>query len=189
MESNSAITSNTNNKVHTMTSIALITAITCIIAPFSIPIPISLVPISLTNLVLYISPYILGSKNATISYFLYLLLGAVGIPVFSSFSGGLAKLVGPTGGYLFGFIFLVFITGFFIERFHGNRIFAIIGMVIGTIICYIFGTLWLAYQLDLTFVAGLAVGVTPYIAGDIVKIILAIIIGPLLHSRLANVSF
>lgn len=71
--------------------IAMVTAITCILAPFSIPIPISPVPISLTNLVLLISVYVLGWKDATVSFLIYLLIGAAGLPVFSGFAGGLAK--------------------------------------------------------------------------------------------------
>ena len=92
-----------------MVWVALFTAITCILAPLSIPIPISPVPITLTNLVLFISLYILSWKEALISYILYLLLGICGLPVFSGFSGGIGKLAGPTGGYLAGFIFLILI--------------------------------------------------------------------------------
>ncbi|MFI3172517.1 MAG: biotin transporter BioY [Eubacteriales bacterium] len=183
----SKTTTQITSKTKSMTTIALITAITCIVAPFSIPIPISPVPISLTNLVLYISPYILGCKKSTISYIVYLLLGAVGLPIFSSFSGGLGKLIGPTGGYLLGFIFLVLITGLVVEHFPTNIFIIVMGMIVGTFICYIFGTYWLALQLEMTFVAALAVGVTPYLIGDSVKILIAIIVGPLLRKRLANI--
>ena len=66
---------------HRLVLISMVTAITCVLAPFAIPIPVSPVPISLTNLVLLISVYILGWKDASISYFVYLLLGAAGLPV------------------------------------------------------------------------------------------------------------
>ena len=135
-----------------MTLIALMTALTCILGPLSIPLPFSPVPISFTNLVLYFSVFVLGTKFSTISYIVYLLIGLVGLPVFSGFSGGPAKVAGPTGGYL--------------------------GMVLGTIVCYLFGTIWLSMQLNIGFVAGLGVGVFPYIPGDLVKIVLACIIGP-----------
>ena len=85
------------NMTADMTVTALMTAITCILGPFSLPIPISPVPISLTNLVIYFMAYILGAKKALWACALYLLLGAVGLPVFSGFSGGLGKLLGPTG--------------------------------------------------------------------------------------------
>ena len=113
-----------------MTLIALMTALTCILGPLSIPLPFSPVPISFTNLVLYFSVFVLGTKFSTISYIVYLLIGLVGLPVFSGFSGGPAKVAGPTGGYLVG------------------------------------------------FVAGLGVGVFPYIPGDLVKIAIVCIIGP-----------
>ena len=182
--------STTTNKFSTrkLVLIALMTAITCIFAPLSIPIPVSPVPISLTNLVIMISIYVLGFKDATISYIVYLLLGLVGLPVFSGFTGGFGKLAGPTGGYLVGFIFLALIAGLFVDKFPKNRILAVVGMIIGMAVTYIFGTEWLAIQLKMTFVAALSVGVIPYLAGDAVKIIIAIIVGPVLRSRLSNLQ-
>ena len=146
------------------------TALTCILGPLSIPLPFSPVPISFTNLVLYFSVFVLGTKFSTISYIVYLLIGLVGLPVFSGFSGGPAKVAGPTGGYLVGFVFLTVIAGFFVEHFKGKLSFAVLGMVLGTIVCYLFGTIWLSMQLNIGFVAGLGVGVFPYIPGDLVKI-------------------
>lgn len=168
----------------TMVTIALVTAITCILAPLSIPIPMSPVPITLTNLVLLISIYILGTRNATISLLLYLLLGLVGLPVFSGFSGGVGKLAGPTGGYLIGFVFMVIIAGIFVEKFPGSMISHAVGMILATIVTYAFGTLWLSIQMGITFVAALSIGVLPYIVGDTIKIVVALIVGPLLKKRL-----
>lgn len=145
------------------------------------------VPISLTNLILCISIYILGWKYATISYVIYVLLGAVGLPVFSGFTGGIGKLLGPTGGYLLGFLFLTIVAGLFVEYFPKNRILHVIGMVIGTMLCYTLGTLWLAYQLDLSLAAALAAGVIPYLFGDALKTIVAVIVGPILRARLAKI--
>lgn len=106
-----------NSRTRQITLIGLMTAITCILAPLSIPLPFSPVPISLTNLVIFISVFILGMKDATISFLIYLLLGAVGLPVFASFHAGLSVLAGPTGGYLIGFIFLALIQGFAMKYF------------------------------------------------------------------------
>lgn len=187
---NNSTGNTTTNRFSTrrLVLIALLTAVTCIFAPLSIPIPVSPVPISLTNLVIMISIYVLGYKDATISYVVYLLLGLVGLPVFSGFTGGFGKLAGPTGGYLIGFIFLALIAGLFIDKFPKNRILAVAGMIIGMAITYIFGTEWLAIQLKMSFVAALSVGVIPYLAGDAVKIIIAIIVGPVLRSRLNNLQ-
>ena len=114
-----------------MVTIALVTAITCILAPLSVPIPISPVPITLTNLVLFISFFVLEWKDALLSYIIYMLIGLAGLPVFSGFSGGIAKLAGPTGGYLIGFVFLILIAGIIIDRFPHRKLPAIIGMVLG----------------------------------------------------------
>lgn len=161
----------------------VMTAVTCVAGPFAIPLPFSPVPISFTNLVIYFTVYLLGAKLGTVSYVLYLLLGLVGLPVFSGFTGGMAKLAGPTGGYLVGFIFMALIAGYFIDKMPGNVSLHIAGMILGTAVCYIFGTIWLAGQLNISFTAGLGVGVLPYLPGDAIKIILAAIAGPKLKKR------
>ena len=176
-------TTNTN----AMAATALMTAVTCILAPLSIPLPFSPVPISLTNLVIFISVFILGMKDATISFLIYLLLGAVGLPVFASFHAGLSVLAGPTGGYLIGFIFLALIQGFAMKYFDRKLIPTIIGMLIGMAVCYIFGTVWLAKLMSLSFKEGLFMGVIPYLPGDAVKIIIAVIVGPKLYAATKKV--
>ena len=132
-----------------MTVAALMTAVMCILGPMALPLPVSPVPISLTNLVLYFMIYILGTKLSLISLGIYLLLGAVGLPVFSGFAGGLGKLAGPTGGYLLGFVFMTIISGFAVERFPGRPVICGAGMILGTAVCYLFGTVWLAGPWDL----------------------------------------
>lgn len=109
---NQRLTASQAEKTKKITMIGLMTAVTCILGPLSLPLPFSPVPITLTNFAVFLSIYILGMKYGTISLLIYLALGTIGLPVFSSFSGGLGKLAGPTGGYLFGFIFLALIHGF-----------------------------------------------------------------------------
>lgn len=175
-----------NNKINTkeITLIGLMTAIICILAPLSIPIPFSVVPISFTNLAIYITVFILGWKKGTISYLVYLCIGLAGAPVFSGFTAGPSKFWGPTGGYLIGFIFIAIISGIFIEKFIGKIYMYAIGMVLGLTVTYTLGTAWLAYQLGLTFKAALFMGVIPYLPGDAVKIIVAIIVGPILRKHI-----
>lgn len=172
-----------NQKIKTkqMVLIALMTAVTCVLGPLSIPLPFSPVPISLTNFAIFLAIFVLGMKNGTISFIIYLLLGAVGVPVFSSFRGGLQVLAGPTGGYLIGFIFLALIMGFALDHFDRKLVPTIIGMIIGMVVCYAFGTVWLAKLLSLSFKEGLMMGVIPYLAGDAAKIIIAAIVGPKLY--------
>ncbi len=164
--------------------IGVITAITCILAPLSIPI--GPVPISLTNLVIYFGLYILGTMKGTISYFVYLLLGLVGLPVFSGFTAGPQKLFGPTGGYLIGFIPMAIIAGLFIEKSGRKIVLSFIGMILGTAVCYVFGTAWLAYQLHYTFAQALAAGVLPFIVGDLIKMVLSALVAPQIYKALVR---
>ena len=191
MEGGSHTLSPTNNQASSASRLstqslvltALMTAVTCILAPMSIPIPFSPVPLTLTNFVLEISIFLLGWKKATASFIIYLLLGLCGLPVFSGFSGGVGKFAGPTGGYLFGFLFLTVIGGLFAEHFHWKRSACTVGMVLGMAVTYAFGTAWLCLQLNLSFTAGLFTGVIPYLPGDAVKIALAVAFGPVLKKR------
>lgn len=152
-----------------------------ILAPLSIPI--GPVPISLTNLAIYISLYLLGWKRGTISYLIYLLIGLVGIPVFSGFTGGPAKLAGPTGGYIIGFIAMAIIAGLVIDHFHQPWL-QLIGMIVGTIICYVLGTAWFCFEAKSTVSGALSICVFPFIPGDLIKMIIAMLIGPAIKKRL-----
>jgi len=167
-----------------LTLVGVIAAVICILGPLSLPIGI--VPISLTNLAIYFSVYALGGKRGTLSYIVYLFIGLVGLPVFSGFSGGFPKLFGPTGGYLIGFIFMAFISGIFIDKFSNKIYMCFLGMVLGTIVTYIFGSAWLAYEAHIGFNKALAVGVLPFIPGDIVKMVIASLIGPQIRKRLIS---
>lgn len=174
-------------KKFSITQIALIgvmTAVICILAPFSLPI--GPVPISFTNLAIYIALYVLGMKRGTISYLIYLLIGLVGVPVFSGFTGGPQKLFGPTGGYLIGFIPMAVIAGIVIDKCMKKWYFCLLAMIAGTWVCYLFGTAWLAFQANMTFKAALAAGVIPFIIEDLIKMVLALLIGPQIHKQLVK---
>ena len=167
-----------------MAATAVMTALLCILGPWAIQIPISPVPITLCSMGIYFALYLLGMKFGTLSVLLYILLGAIGVPVFTNFSGGLGKLLGPTGGYIIGYLFLAVIFGFFLSKFPEKLSMQVIGAVLGTLVLYLLGTLWLQHQLNLSFPAALMAGVIPYIPGDIVKLCIAIAIGMPLKKRL-----
>ena len=170
-----------------MALVAIMTALTCILAPFSLPI--GPVPISLTNLVIYFSLYLLGWKLGTLSYVIYLLIGLVGVPVFSGFTAGPAKLFGPTGGYLIGFIPMAIIAGIVIDKYTEKWLLCLLAMIVGTIVCYALGTAWLAYEAEMTFQAALMAGVIPFIIGDIAKMIVAIIVAPMIKNPLVKAGY
>lgn len=168
-----------------LTTTALLAAIICILGPIAIPLSFSPVPISLCTLGIYFALAVSNFKVGVTSVVLYVLLGLVGIPVFANYTAGIAKLGGPTGGYIIGYIFMAIVYALFLNFGKNNLALLIVGMVIGTLVCYAFGTFWLAKQLDMTFTAALSVGVIPYIPGDIVKMIIALAIALPLRRRLS----
>jgi len=164
--------------------IGVMTALICILGPISLPLPVSPVPISLGTLAIYFAIYVLGMKQGTISCCVYLLIGLVGVPVFTGFTGGPAKLLGPTGGYMIGYIFMALIGGWFIDKWNGEIVYSFVGLLLATIVLYAFGTVWLAYQAGMGFGAALMAGVIPFIPGDLAKMIIAVLVGVQVRSRL-----
>jgi len=166
---------------------ALFAAIMCIAGPLSVPI--GPVPISLTNLVIYVAVFLLGTKTGTLSFIIYLLLGAVGLPVFSGYAGGLGKLAGPTGGFLIGFIPMAIICGIAVKLWGSvnkktDYILLFLGMAVGTAFAYAFGTAWFVYQMKVDVLYALSVCVFPFLIGDAAKIVIAILLGSNLKKRL-----
>ncbi len=111
-----------NKKLTTyqMAVTALMAAALCVLGPLSVPI--GAIPISLSNFVICLTAWLLGPKFGTLSVAVYLLIGLVGVPVFSGYGAGIAKLAGPTGGYLVGYLLLAFIGGLFIEKSKGQPV-------------------------------------------------------------------
>lgn len=185
-ESTKENTIENSGTIKQMTVIALMTAVICILAPFSLNIPISPTAISLGSMAVYFVVSVLGMKRGTISVLLYILLGTIGLPVFTNFMGGIGKLLGPSGGYIIGYIFLALILGFFVEHWNNHMSMNIVGVILGTIALYFFGTAWMAILLHLDFVSALFAGVIPYIPGDIVKSAAALALGSQLRKRLVK---
>lgn len=162
----------------------LMAAVICILGPWALNLPSSPVPISLGTLAIYFAVSVLGMKLGTLSVIIYVLLGLAGVPVFAGYTAGAAKLFGPTGGYILGYIFMALICGFFVDKWWNRLALNLLGMVCGTAVCYLFGSIWLAQQMSLTFSQALAVAVLPYIPGDIVKLIIAMVLGTQVRKRL-----
>ncbi len=161
--------------------IGLMAAVLCILGPLALPI--GPVPVSLGSLAVYLTVTILGMKKGTVSVVIYILLGLAGLPVFSAFSGGIGKVLGPTGGYIVGYIFLALIYGFFVDRYTNYGL-LFLGMILGTFVLYMFGTLWLAYEAGMSFSAALAAGVLPFVVGDLIKMAVAVLAGIQVRRRL-----
>lgn len=163
-----------SRKTVQMAEIALMSAVLCIVSPFSVPVPMSPVPFSLSLLAVYLTAVILGAKQSAVCVLIYLLLGMVGLPVFSGFSGGIGVLFGPTGGYLAGYLPCALITGWVTNAKKGNGSFLqnIGAMTVGTGACYFLGTIWFLAVMDGSYsiAQALLVCVVPYLIFDMIKI-------------------
>lgn len=170
------------NEVYPLAMTAVMAAVMAVVGPFALPI--GPVPISLCTLVIYLAAYVLGQWRGTVAVLVYLLLGVVGMPVFSGFSGGLGKVAGPTGGYLVGYLLLAAVSGWAAERFPQQRLLQLAGMVLGTVGLYAMGTAWFCVQSGSEVGAALTLCVVPFLPGDAVKMAVALTLGPSLRRRL-----
>ena len=179
--------STTSTKMRTvdMVYIALFAVLMAVCSWISIP---AAVPFTMQTFGVFLAVAVLGGKRGTLAILVYLLLGAVGAPVFAGFSGGISALVGSTGGYIIGFLFLALVM-WLMERLLGKRTWVLaVSMVLGLVVCYAFGTAWfMVVYARTTGAIGLwtALGwcVFPYIIPDLAKIALAL----MLSKRLAAV--
>ena len=180
---------------------ALVTALLCVVSPFSIPI--GPVPVTLGVLAVFLAVFMLGKKRGTMAVVLYLLIGLAGLPVFSGFAGGAGRLFGPTGGYLIGYMPMAWIAGWFIESGWDKKDkkaalpMQIAGMILGLVILYGLGTIWFTMLMNrqasggsaaerMTFLRAVQVCVLPFLPLDLVKIALAALLGNAVRSRLVS---
>ena len=161
--------------VYIAMSVALITVCSWIQIPATIPF-------TLQTFAVFLTVSLLGGWRANVAVLVYILLGALGAPVFASFKGGIGALMGPTGGYIFGFMFIAGVMWLMESIVKKAQWLRALSMLIGVILCYAFGTLWFmnvyvkedGTRLGLTAVLGICV--LPFILPDIIKLLLALII-------------
>lgn len=181
---------NSSLKTADIALIGLCTAMMAICSWISIP---ATVPFTLQTFGVFLAVGLLGGKRGTIAIAVYLLLGAVGAPVFSGFAGGLGYMMGPTGGYIIGFLFSALVMWAAESIFGKSRKVLILSMIAGLIVCYAFGTIWfvIVYTKNTEAVSlGAALGwcVIPYIIPDALKILLASLLTRRLKPALENAS-
>lgn len=169
------------SKVRNIAFIGLMTAIMCILSPIVIPIGTG-VGVTLGVLIIILMTYMFGIGKAFICYGIYLLIGIVGLPVFSGFQGGIGAFLGPSGGFIVGYAFIILSLGLLL-RIKENRAFIIIGSIPGLIGCYLLGSLWYMYVADVTFWQSVMICVVPFVAFDGLKIVLVCMIGPSCKKR------
>lgn len=162
------------SKTAALTQSGLLIAIMAVCSWISIPLPGTGVPINLATFAVILTGLLLGSRKGASATAVFLLLGAVGIPVFAGFTGGLGILAGPTGGYLIGYVFLAAFAGLAspIGHVRSTKRY-ILAVIAGEAVLYLLGTLWFIHLTGTGFAAAMAACVIPFIPGDVAKMILA----------------
>ena len=139
-----------------------------------IAIPIGPVPIVLQNLFIFLSGLLLGPRWGAASVGIYLLAGALGLPVFAGGTGGIGHFAGPTGGYLLTYLPAVFVIGLISSGSKKRVILDIVAMVAGSVVVYTIGLSWLKILTKMPMAKTLAVGMLPFVPGDALKIAAAV---------------
>lgn len=175
------------SKTAKMIYIAVIAVFMAICSWITIP---GIVPFTLQTFALYVGLWVVGGKYTTSSLILYIIMGCVGVPVFSGFKGGVGVIMGPTGGYIFGFILLTAIIWIY-EKIAKKEsdVIKISLMIIGTLLCYFCGSMWYMYVSGVPFgkegfVSVMMICVVPYLIPDALKFVLAKIVGKRVNKRI-----
>ena len=178
MSNAGSVKTETGVKALDLIYIAIGAALISICSWISIP---TAVPFTLQTFAVFFVLLLLGGERGTIATLIYILLGAVGVPVFAGFSGGVGILFGSTGGYIFGFLFTGLIYILFMRLFRENAVIKVAALVIGLAVCYAFGTAWFMHVYmqengDTGLITVLGWCVFPFIIPDLIKMALAVII-------------
>lgn len=188
-EENTRMVTTGKGKTYDMAYIGIFTVLIAICSWISIPMQI---PFTLQTFAVFLAVAVLGGRRGTLSVVVYVLLGAIGVPVFAGFTGGLGIIMRNTGGYIIGFIFTALVM-WLMESLLGRKLWVqAVSMVLGLLICYAFGTAWfmLVYMKDTGTVGLMTVlgwCVIPFIIPDAVKIVLALVLSNTLKKPLASI--
>lgn len=158
-----------NTSIQNMTKIAMFAAIIAVCSIISIPLP-SGVPITLQTFAIALAGFALGWKSGTISVAVYLAIGSLGVPVFSGFTSGFAKLFGVTGGYLWGFLGMAALCGLAVNK---NKILTGVLGILGLAVCHAFGALQFAFVSGSSPVQAFLLASAPYLVKDVISVAVA----------------
>ena len=174
-----------------MLRVALMAALTAVMAQITVPLPS--VPFTMQVLAVVLSGLLLGPRYGALAQVVYLLLGAVGLPVFAGLKGGLGVLVGPTGGYLFSYPIAAAVAGLaagaMVQAARRRAVTSGISFgLLGLLVIYALGVPWLAVQLGLSFNEALATGALPFIPFDVVKVVLAAVLAAAVAPQISAIG-
>ncbi len=169
-----------------MSRIAMMAVLLCLCAWLSVPAPI---PFTLQTFGLFCALGLLGGRRGSLAILLYLLMGAAGLPVFSGFQGGIACLLGPTGGYLLGFLPMGLLYCLLEKQAMRSLWFMAAALVLGLLLCYALGTLWFVkvysfHHGPIAWISAMGLCVFPFVLPDLGKLALALLLIRSLRPRL-----
>lgn len=174
----------------TMAVVAVFTAIVCVISTLKLPFEVFGVPATLQTFVIAFAGFVLGYKKGTLSILIYIIIGAIGIPVFSGFTGGFSVILGVTGGFIIGFLFLGFFSGLGMKIKTPNNIvniiLRIVLSIIGLLVCHFIGILAAAKYLGISIGASALAVSIPYLPKDIISIVIAYFLAIAVKKAMAN---
>lgn len=170
------------SKTSRMIKIALMAALVSTLSYVSIPVPP--VPFTAQTIAVMLTGLLLAPMDAMLSILIFIFLGAIGVPVFSNGSSGLGIIFGPTGGYIFGFLF----SAGFISYFKGKAVnltrYFIVTLVGGILVVYLIGVPWLAVSYNMDLMSAIKAGAIPFLIGDFIKVIVASLVGVKINEAL-----
>lgn len=159
-------------KLNKLILTAMITALVAVLSPIAIPMPIG-IPVTLQTFCVSFAGFFLGYKLGVVSILIYILLGAIGLPVFSGYNGGLGVLTSYTGGFIFGFIFLALFSGF---KFKLSNYLQVVSGIIGLLLCHALGAIQFGLLSNISIIESIVLVSVPYLIKDIASIIAAFIV-------------
>ena len=177
---------NSKSSAQNICIIALMAAITAILAQISIPMPMG-VPLTMQTFAVTLAGVLLGSKRGGMAILVYVLLGAVGAPVFAGFSGGIQNLVGPTGGFIISFPIMAYVIGLGVEMRNKKKGMFVSMIILGTVLNYVIGVIMFVLVMDSTVMTALTACVFPFIPTAVIKAVAAAVVGLQMRKRLGGV--
>ncbi len=173
-----------SSKTKTLVLTAVMSALLAVVAPFTLPL--GPVPFTLAIFAIFLAGALLPPLSACAAVGVYIVLGAVGLPVFSAFGAGVQVLAGPTGGFIAGYVFIALATSLGIRHLKHMGLHFLCSML-GLCICYLLGTLWFMHVTSSSFISALMICVVPFALLDILKSIFALLLARSLRSRLSRI--
>ena len=158
-----------------------------VIAVFSqLTLPLGIIPLTGQTFAVGLAVTVLGRRTGTYAILIYLLLGLIGIPVFTGMKAGISVLFGPTGGYLVGFIINGLVTGTILEKTAFTKFWSVLANIIGAMLTLVFGTIWLKIYGGTGWLQAFQGGFIPFILPGVIKAVLAAYVGIIIRKRLPN---